>query len=76
MLRSRWDGPYVVVESFHNKSVLISDPKSGKEFEVNGHRLKPYLTAKLPTPANKVNLHLPEVHEDVITITPSSRRSL
>ena len=29
-LRSRWDGPYVVVESFDNRAVLISDPKSGK----------------------------------------------
>ncbi|CAB1184530.1 unnamed protein product [Spirodela intermedia] len=75
-LRSRWDGPYVVVESFDNGSVLISDPKSGKQFKVNGHRLKPYLTAESPTPADKVNLHLPEVHEDVIKVTPSSHRSL
>ena len=74
-LRSQWDGPYVVVESFHNGSVLISDPKSSKKFKVNGHRLKPYLTAEPPTPAYKVNLHLPEVHEDVITVTPSSHRS-
>ena len=29
-LRSRWDGPYVVVELFDNRSVLIFDPKSGK----------------------------------------------
>ena len=75
-LRSRWDGPYVVVESFDNGSVLISDPKSGKQFKVNVHRLKPYLTADPPTPTDKVNLHLPEVHEDVITVTPSSHRSL
>ena len=74
-LRSRWDGPYVVVKSFDNASVLISDPKSGKQFKVNGHRLKPYLTAEPPTPADKVNLHLLEVHEDVITVTPSSHRS-
>ena len=74
-LRSRWDGPYVVVESFDNGSVLISDPKSGKQFKVNGHRLKPYLTVEPPTPADKVNLHLPEVHEDVITVTPSSHQS-
>ena len=30
-LRSRWDGPYVVVVS-----LLIFDPKSGKQFKVNG----------------------------------------
>ena len=73
-LRSRWDGPYVVMESFDNGSVLISDPKSGKKFKVNGHCLKPYLTAKSPTPAYKTNMNLPEVHEDVITVTPSSHR--
>ena len=44
-LRSRWDGPYVVVESFDNRSVLIFDPKSSKKFKANGHRLNPYLTA-------------------------------
>ena len=74
-LLSRWDGPYVVEESFDNGSVLISNPKSGKQFKVNGHRLKPYLTAEPPTPADKINLHLLEVHEDVITVTPSSHRS-
>ena len=74
-LRSRWDGPYVVVESFDNGSVLISDPKSNKQFKVNEHRLKPYLTAAPPTPEDKVNLHLLEVHEDVITVIPSSHRS-
>ena len=65
----------MVVESFDNGPVLISDPKSGKQFKVNGHRLKPYLTAKPPTQAVKVNLHLLEVHEDVIMVTPSSHRS-
>ena len=66
----------MVVESFDNGSLLISDPKSGKQFKVNGHHLKPYLTAEPPTLANKVNLHLLEVHEDVIMVTPSSHRSL
>ena len=65
----------MVVESFDNGSVLISDPKSDKQCKVNGHRLKPYLTVEPPTPADKVNLHLPEVHEDVIMVTPSSHRS-
>ena len=47
-LCSRWDGPYVVVESFDNGSVLISDPKSNKQFKVNGYHLKPYLSASHP----------------------------
>ena len=65
----------MVVESFDNGSVLISDPKSGKQFKVNRHYLKPYLTAEPPTPIDKVNLHLPEVHENLITVTPSSHQS-
>ena len=67
----------MVVELFDNGSVLISDPKSGKQFKVNGHLLKPYLTAKPTTPVDKVNLHLPEVHEvheEVTTLTPSSHQ--
>ena len=59
-LRSRGDGPYVVLKLFDDGAVLISDPKTGRQFKVNGHRLKPYLTSEPPAPANKVNLHLPE----------------
>ena len=59
-LRSRWDGPYVVLEFFDDGSVLIFDIKSDRQFKVNGHRLKPYLTSEPPAPADKVNLHLPE----------------
>ena len=65
----------MVVESFDNRFALISDVKSSKQLKVNGHRLNPYLTAEPPTLADKVNLHLPEVHEDVITVTPSSHLS-
>ena len=60
MLRSRWDGSYVVLELFNGGSVLISDIKSGRQFKLNGHRLDPYLTSEPPTPADKVNLYLPE----------------
>ena len=58
-LRSRLDGPHVVLELFDDGAVLISDPKTSRQFKVNGHRLKPYLTSEPPAPANKVNLHLP-----------------
>ena len=59
-LRSRWDGPYMVLELFDGGAVLIFDPKTGRQFKVNGHRLKPYLTSEPLAPADKVNLHLPE----------------
>ena len=57
---SWWDGPYVVLELFDDGAALISDIKSGRQFKVNGHRLKPYLTSEPPALADKVNLHLPE----------------
>ena len=59
-LRSRWDGPYVVPELFEGRAVLISDIKTDRQFKVNGHRLKPYLTSEPPEPVDKVNLHLSE----------------
>ena len=50
----------MVLELFDDRAVLISDAKTGRQFNVNGHRLKPYLTSEPPAPAYKVNLHLPE----------------
>ena len=50
-------------------SFLTLNP--AKKFKVNGHLLKPHLTAKPPTLAGKVNLHLPKVHEDVTTLISS-----
>ena len=47
-LRSRWDGSYVVLELFDGGSVHISDAKTGRQFKVNGHRLKLYLTSEPP----------------------------
>ena len=54
-LRSLWDSPYAVLESFDGGSVLISYIKSGQQFKVNDHRLKPYLTSAPPTLANDVS---------------------
>ena len=45
----------MVLELFDGGSVLISDIKSGQQFKVNDHRLKPYMTSKPPAPADKVN---------------------
>ena len=42
-LKSRWDGPFIIVELFTNGVVSVRDPKTGLEFKVNGQRLKPYL---------------------------------
>ncbi|XP_062025882.1 uncharacterized protein LOC133742218 [Rosa rugosa] len=41
-LRSRWVGPFIVTNVFAHGAVEIKSEKTGKEFKVNGHRLKPY----------------------------------
>ena len=46
-LRTRWDGPYFVVESYPSGAVRIRDEKDGREFTVNGQRLKHAFTPSM-----------------------------
>ena len=46
-LRTRWDGPYHVVESYPSGAVRVRDPKDGREFTVNGQRLKHAFTPSM-----------------------------
>ena len=62
-LRSRWDGPYEVLEVFQNGSALILDPKTNKSFKVNGHRLKPYIGEERPPPLYNEELQLLETSD-------------
>ena len=55
-LRSRWDGPYEVLEAYDNRSFLILDPKIKNSFKVNGHRLKPYIGEEGPPPPHSEEL--------------------
>ncbi|CAN6566321.1 unnamed protein product [Malus baccata var. baccata] len=41
-LRSKWIGPFVITNVFVHGAVQIQSFKTGQEFKVNGHRLKPY----------------------------------
>ena len=41
-LHSKWIGPFVVTNVFPYGAVQIQSLKTGHEFKVNGHRLKPY----------------------------------
>ena len=50
-------------------SVLISHIKSGRQFKINGHRLKPYWTLEPAAFADMLNLHL---RKDVTLVSPSS----
>ena len=47
-LRSRWIGPFELVEVLNHGAVTLKNLKDGSTFKVNGHRVKPYLdgTAK------------------------------
>ncbi|PRQ60447.1 putative nucleotidyltransferase, Ribonuclease H [Rosa chinensis] len=42
-LRSRWTGPYLLLQVFSHGAVELQDLKNGTKFKVNGHRVKPYL---------------------------------
>lgn len=41
-LKSRWSGPYEVVEVFPHGAIEVRNLDDGGTFKVNGHRLKPY----------------------------------
>ncbi|CAN6712691.1 unnamed protein product [Malus baccata var. baccata] len=41
-LRSKWVGPFVITNLFMHGAVQIKSLRTGQEFKVNGHRLKPY----------------------------------
>ena len=42
-LRSRWIGLFIVKNIFLHGAIEIENPRDGKIFKVNGHRLKPSL---------------------------------
>ncbi|CAN6576219.1 unnamed protein product [Malus baccata var. baccata] len=41
-LRSKWIGPFVVTNVFPHSAIQVQSLKTGHEFKVNRHRLKPY----------------------------------
>ncbi|XP_061374702.1 uncharacterized protein LOC133316922 [Gastrolobium bilobum] len=41
-LRSRWDGPFVIINFFPYGAVELKDKQTRSTFTVNGHRLKPF----------------------------------
>ncbi len=47
-LRSRWVGPFVVTQVFDHGAVEVRSERTGKEFKVNGHQLKPYYDSFVP----------------------------
>ena len=43
-LCSKWIGPFVVTNVYPYRIVEIKSESTGKSFNVNGHRLKPFLS--------------------------------
>ncbi|XP_068340323.1 uncharacterized protein [Pyrus communis] len=41
-LRSKWVSPFVITNVFPYGAIQVQSLKTGQEFKVNGHRLKPY----------------------------------
>ena len=58
-LRSRWVGPFVVINVFSHGAVEIKSPRTGKEFKVNGHRLKPYYESFVTNNEEEMTIHEP-----------------
>ena len=52
-LKSKWDGPMVVIESYYNGVVLIENEKNKTQFKVNGHRLND-VTRQMPGSSARV----------------------
>ena len=57
-LKSRWLGPFTVVEAMPYGAVELMNLK-GKTFKVNGQRLKPYLGGQLNQSKMDFDLHDP-----------------
>ncbi|XP_062094348.1 uncharacterized protein LOC133800408 [Humulus lupulus] len=55
-LKSRWSGPFTVMEVYPFGAVLVKDEKSGREFTVNGQRLKHYFGGEVDREKTSVNL--------------------
>ncbi|XP_074591685.1 uncharacterized protein LOC141847526 [Curcuma longa] len=56
-LRSRWDGPYVVTNTFYYGVVEIQKISTGRTFKVNGHRLKQFHEVLKESLVEEVNLY-------------------
>nr|GMC87871.1 Retrovirus-related Pol polyprotein from transposon 17.6 [Ipomoea batatas] len=57
-LKSRWTGPFVIVEVFSHGACEVENPKTGEKFKINGQRLKQYFEGE-PSAHNveQVELH-------------------
>ncbi|XP_062104216.1 uncharacterized protein LOC133815384 [Humulus lupulus] len=55
-LKSRWSGPFTVVEVYPFGAVLVREDQSRREFKVNGQRLKHYWGGEVDREKTSVSL--------------------
>jgi len=56
-LRSRWSGPFEIVQVFQHGAVELKNPATQEQFKVNGQRVKPYIE-DLPSGMTVDKIHL------------------
>ncbi|XP_019237877.1 PREDICTED: uncharacterized protein LOC109218016 [Nicotiana attenuata] len=59
-LKSRWSGPFRVVEVLPSGAVEIASEKDSHTFRVNGQRLKPYVGMDEPKEFSVIHLTEPQ----------------
>ncbi|XP_070017053.1 uncharacterized protein [Nicotiana sylvestris] len=59
-LKSRWSGPFRMVEVFPSGAVEIVSEKDSHTFRVNGQRLKPYVGMDEPKEVSVIHLTKPQ----------------
>ncbi|RDX93409.1 hypothetical protein CR513_24337, partial [Mucuna pruriens] len=47
-LRSRWDGPFAITNTFPNGAVQLKDEHRNSTFQVNGHQIQPFYQGSAP----------------------------
>ncbi|KAM1862912.1 hypothetical protein ACFX14_003310 [Malus domestica] len=55
-LRSKWIGPFVITNISSYGAIQIQSLKTGHEFQVNGHRLKPYYESFVEQTVDDISL--------------------
>ena len=59
-LRTRWSGPFQVINVFSHGAVELVNPTTQETFKVNGQRVKPYLEGlSVKEKVEAMELHTP-----------------
>ncbi|BFG34712.1 hypothetical protein CerSpe_209860 [Prunus speciosa] len=59
-LKSRWCGPFTILQVFPSGVIEVRHDEKGTVFKVNGQRLKPYLEVNFDQQRTSITLHDPE----------------